>query len=57
MSSSHRYSFETYDVCEHHYQVAPIYLKHEKRFQKHKQLDPIIPEQATHPISIQCPKK
>ena len=39
--------FETYDVCEHQYQVAPIYLKHEKHFQEQKRLDPIIPEQAT----------
>ena len=45
---SHRSSFETYDVCGHHCQVAPIYLKHEKYFQEQKQLDPIIPEQATH---------
>ena len=37
----HRFSFETYDVCDHHYQVAPIHLKHEKHFQEQKQLDPI----------------
>ena len=54
---SHRYSFETYDVCVNHYQVAPIYLKHEKHFQEQKQLDPIIPEQANHPISVQCPTR
>ena len=36
----HRSSFETYDVCEHHYQVSPIFLKHEKHFQEQKQLDP-----------------
>ena len=44
-------------VCEHHYQVALIDLKHEKHFQRQKQLDPIIPEQATHPISVQCPRE
>ena len=44
-------------VCEHHYQVAPIHLKHEEHFQEQKQLDPIIPEQATHLISVQCPKR
>ena len=54
---SHRSSLETYDVCEHHYQVAPIDLKHEKHFQKQKQLDPITPEQATHLNSIQYPKR
>ena len=48
---------EGYDVCEHHYQVAPIDLKHEKHFQEQKQLDPIIPEQANHLISAQCPKR
>ena len=54
---SHRSSFETYDVCEHHYQVAPIYLEHKKHFQYQKQLDPIMPEQANHLISVQCPKR
>ena len=54
---SHWFSCEAYDVCEHHYQIAPIHLKHEKHFQEQKQLDPIIPEQANHPISIQCPKR
>ena len=54
---SHRSSSETNDVCEHHYQVAPIYLKHEKHFQEQKQLDPIIPEQANRLISVQCPKR
>ena len=29
----------------------------ETRFQKQKQLDPIIPEQATHLISVQCPER
>ena len=38
--SLHRSSFEIYDVCEHHYQVALIDLKHEKHFQEQKQLDP-----------------
>ena len=54
--AQHRSSFETYDFYEH-YQVAPICLKHEKHFQKQKQLDPIIPEQANHLISVQCPKR
>ena len=49
---SHRSSFQTYDVCEHHCQVAPIYLQHEKHFQEQKQLDPIIPDEANHPISV-----
>ena len=35
----------------------PIDLKHEKHFQEQKQLDPIIPEQANHPISVQCPER
>ena len=48
---------EAYDVCEHHSQVSPNYLKHEKHFQEQKRLDRIIPEQATHPISIQRPKR
>ena len=39
-------------ACEHHYQVALIDLKHEKHFQEQKQLDPIIPEQANHLISV-----
>ena len=26
-------------------------------FQEQKQLDPIIPEQANHPISVLCPKR
>ena len=37
-------------------QVALFYLKSETRFQKQKQLDPIIPEQAHHLISIQGPQ-
>ena len=37
--TSHRFSCEAYDVCEHHYQVAPIHLKHEKHFQEQKRLD------------------
>ena len=36
---------------------VPIHLKHEKYFQRQKQLDPIIPEQANHPVSIQRPKR
>ena len=55
--SSHRFSCETYDVCEHHYQVAPIHLQYEKHFQEQKRLDPVIPEQATHPISVQCQER
>ena len=55
--SLHRSSFETNDVCEHHYQVAPIYLEHEKHFRESKQFDPIFPEQANHLISVQCPRK
>ena len=31
----------------------PIDLKHEKHFQEQKQLDPIVPEQVTHPVSVQ----
>ena len=54
---SHRSSFETCDVCEHHYQVAPIDLKHEKYFQEQKQLDPMVPERANHLFSVQCPKR
>ena len=57
MSLSHRFSCETCDVCEHHTQVAPIDLKHEEHFQEQKQLDPRVPEQANHPISVQCPKR
>ena len=53
----HRSSFEIYDACEHHYQVAPIYLNHEKLSQEQKKLDLIIPEQANHLISVQCPKR
>ena len=53
----HWSSFEIYDACEHHCQVAPIYLKHEKHFQEQKQVNPIIPEQANHLISVQCPKR
>ena len=34
------------------HQVAPFDLKYENYFQEQKQLDPIVPEQATHPI---CP--
>ena len=40
-----------------HSQVSPIDLKHEKHFQEQKQLDPTVPEQANHPISVQCPKR
>ena len=36
---------------------SSIYLKSEKHFQEQKQLDPIIPEQANHLISVQCPKR
>ena len=58
--SSHRFCCETSDVCEHHSQVSPDYLKHEEHFQEQKQLDPIVPEQVTHPVlspvsSVQCP--
>ena len=35
----------------------PIDLKHEKYFQEQKRLDPIVPEQAIHPISVQCQKR
>ena len=55
--SSHRFYCEICGVCLHHSQVSPIDLKHEKYFQKQKQLDPIVPEQATHPISVQCPER
>ena len=44
--SSHRFYCETCGVCNHHSQVSPIDLKHEKHFQEQKRLDPIIPEQA-----------
>ena len=44
--SSHRFSSEAYDVCEHQSQIAPINLKHEKHFQEQKQSDPTIQEQA-----------
>ena len=50
--SSHRFSCETCGVYDHHSQVSLIHLKHEKHFQEQKQLDPIVPEQATHPISV-----
>ena len=49
-------SCEAYDVCEHYCQVSLIHLKHEKHFQEKKRLDPIIPEQANHPVSIPCPE-
>ena len=49
--SSHRFSCEVYDVCEHHSQVSLIDLKHEKHFQEQKQLDPIVPEQANPNLS------
>ena len=55
--SAHRFSYETCEVCEHHTQVALIDLKHEKHLQEQKQLDLIVPEQATHPISVQCPER
>ena len=48
---SHRFSCEAYDVCEHHYQVAPIDLKHEKHFQEQKQLDPIT-SRAGNPSNL-----
>ena len=53
----HRFCCETCGVCDHHSQVSPIDLKHEKYFQEQKQLDPIVPERANHPISIKCPKR
>ena len=54
---SHRSSFEIYDVCEHHYQVALIDLKHEKHFHEQKQSNPITPEQATRLISVPVSKE
>ena len=36
----HRSSFEIYDACEHHYQVALIDLKYEK-ISRDRKLDPI----------------
>ena len=47
------------EICDffQYQQVAPFCLKSKSRFQKQTQLDPIIPEQANHPISIQCPKR
>ena len=48
---------ETHNVCDHHSQVSPIDLKHEKYFQEQKQLDPIVPERVNHPISVLCPKR
>ena len=32
-------------------------MKHDKHFKEQKQLDPIVPEEATHPISVQCPER
>ena len=55
--SLHRFCCETCGVCVHHSQVSPIDLKHEKYFQEQKQLDPIVPERANHPISVLCPKR
>ena len=55
--SFHRSFFVTYDVRKHHDQVVLIYLKHEKHFQGQKQSDPIVPEQATQTISVQCPTR
>ena len=46
-----------YEICFYHSQVAPFDLKYEKYFQEQTQLDPIVPEQATHPISVQCPER
>ena len=40
-----------------HLRVAPWHLKHKKYFQRQKQLDPTIPEQANHPISVLCPQR
>ena len=50
--ASHRFCCETCGVCVHHSQVSPINLKNDKHFQKQKQLDPIIPEQTNHPVSM-----
>ena len=55
--SPHRFYCETSDVCEYQSQVSPDYLKHEKHFQGQKQLDPIVPEHVTHPISVLCPER
>ena len=55
-SPSHWSSLEIFDVSKHHWQVL-FYLKLERRFQRQKQWDPIVPEQATHPISVQCPER
>ena len=46
--SLHRFYCETCGICDHHSQVSPIDLKHEKHFQEQKQLDPIVPERANH---------
>ena len=48
---------ETRGVCDHHSQVSPIDLKHEKYFQEQKQLNPIVPERVNHPISVLCPER
>ena len=52
--SSHRFCCE---ICFYHSQVAPFDLKHGKHFQEQKQLDPIVPEQANHPVSVPCPER
>ena len=54
---SHRFYCEICGNCFHHSQVAPFDLKYEKYFQEQKQSDPIIPEQAYHPISVLCPER
>ena len=50
--ASHRIYSETCGVCLHHSQFSPFDLKYENYFQEQKQLDPIIPEQANHPVSV-----
>ena len=44
-------------VCLHQSQVSPFDLKYETCFQEQKQLNPIVPEQATHPISVPVSKE
>ena len=46
--AQHRFYCE---ICFSHLRVAPLYLKHEKYFQRQKQLDPII-SRASKPSSL-----
>ena len=55
--SKHRFYCEICGVCLYHSQVAPFDLKYEKYFQRQKQLDTMIPEQANHLISVLCPER